>query len=113
MKQKIKDNLETILAFCAIIGMVVAAMMFLATKADVEAVAESVTINSLHDQSREVNSAIIQTDKQLMWIEQKHSKTGQNCQLDPRWRELRTELDNLKLQRQSIHDQIKAIKGKK
>ncbi len=113
MKQKIKENLETILAFCAIVGMVVAALMFLATKAEVEAVAETVTINSLQDRFREVSSAIIQTDKQLMWIEQKLSKTNQNCQLDPRWRELRGELDGLKLQRQSIHDQIKAIKGKK
>jgi uncharacterized coiled-coil DUF342 family protein len=113
MKQKIKDNLETILALCAIVGMVVGAMMFLATKADVEAVAESVTINSLQDDVREVNSAIIQTDKQLMCIEQKAAKTNQPCQLNPRWRELRAELDNLKLQRQSIHDQIKAIKGKK
>ena len=113
MKQKIKDNLETILAFCAIVGMVVAALMFLATKAEVEAVAETVTINSLQDQVRETNSAIIQTDKQLMWIEQKHAKTGQNCQLDPRWRELRGELDNLKLQRTNLHDQIKQLKGKK
>lgn len=113
MKQTIKDNLETICFTIVIIGAVVSALMFLATKAEVEAVAETVQINTLQDQVREVNSAIIQTDKQLMWVEQKLAEKGQNCQLNPRWRELRGELDNLKLQRQSLHDQIKVRKGKK
>ncbi|MHC4316574.1 MAG: hypothetical protein ACYSW3_29375 [Planctomycetota bacterium] len=113
MKQRIKDNLETIVLTIVIVGAVVSALAFLATKAEVEALAESITINTLQDQVRETNSAIIQTDKQLMWIEQKHAKTGQSCQLDPRWRELRGELDNLKVQRQTLHDQIKAMKGKK
>lgn len=113
MRQKIKDNLETICFTIVIIGAVVSALAFLATKAEVEAVAESLTINSLNDQVREVNSAIIQTDKQLMWMEQKLAESNQNCQLNPRWRELRGELDNLKLQRTNLHDQIKQLKGKK
>jgi hypothetical protein len=105
MKQRIKDNLETIVLTIVIVGAVVSALAFLATKAEVEALAESITINTLQDQVRETNSAIIQTEK--------HAKTGQSCQLDPRWRELRGELDNLKVQRQTLHDQIKAMKGKK
>lgn len=113
MKQKIKENLETIVAFCCIVGMVVAALMFLATKAEVDAVAATVALNSLQDQVREVNSAIIQTDKQLMWIEQKLAESNQNCQLNPRWRELRQELDNYKAQRQTLHEQIQKMKGKK
>jgi len=113
VRQKIKDNLETICFAIVIIGAVVGALAFLATKAEVEAIAETVTINTLNDQVRETNSAIIQTDKQLMWIEQKLATANQNCQLNPRWRELRAELDSLKVQRQTLHDQIKAMKGKK
>jgi uncharacterized coiled-coil DUF342 family protein len=111
--QKLKDNLETIVAFCVIVGMVVAAMMFLATKAEVQAVQQQVTMNELKGDLREVNSAIIQTDKQLMWMEQKLADSNQNCQLNPRWRELRQQLDGYKLQQKSLQEQIQELKGKK
>lgn len=106
----IKDNLETVVAAMVIIAMTVGALMFLATKAEVQAVDKKIELNRLNDQLREVNSAIIQTDKQLMWMEQKLSAENKNCALDTRWRELRNELDLLKQQRASLHDQINRVK---
>ena len=113
MFQKMKENLDTILTFCAIVGMVVAALAVFATKTEVVAVADQIQVNTLNDQLRETNSAIIQTDKQLMWLEQKLAKENKTCNLDSRWRELRGELDLLKLQRTDLMKQIADRKGKK
>ena len=111
--QKIKDNLETILTVCAIVAMVVGALAFFATKAEVVAVADQIQLNTLNDQLRQTNSAIIQTDQQLMWLERKLAKENKTCQHDSRWRELRGELDLLKEQRTSLMQQIATKKGKK
>lgn len=113
MFQKMKENLDTILTFCAIVGMVVAALAVFATKTEVVAVADQIQVNTLNDQLRETNSAIIQTDQQLMWLEQKLAKENKTCNLDSRWRELRGELDLLKLQRTDLMKQIADRKGKK
>ena len=113
MFQKMKENLDTILTFCAIVGMVVAALAVFATKTEVVAVADQIQVNTLNDQLRETNSAIIQTDQQLMWLERKLAKENKTCNLDSRWRELRGQLDLLKLQRTDLMKQIADRKGKK
>ena len=113
LRERLKENLETVCFAIVIVGAVVSALMFLATKAEVEAVQQNLTINQVNDQIRETNSAIIQTDKQLMWMEKKLAAAGQDCKLDERWRELRSELDNLKLQRSNLYDQLKEMKTKK
>ncbi|MHC4310901.1 MAG: hypothetical protein ACYSW3_00335 [Planctomycetota bacterium] len=113
VRERLKENLETICFAIVIIGAVVSALMFLATKAEVEAVQKNLTINQVNDQIRETNSAIIQTDKQLMWMEKKLAAEGKKCELNERWRELRAELDTLKLQRGNLYDQLKAMKTKK
>jgi hypothetical protein len=48
-----------------------------------------------------------------MWLEQKLAKKGRDCNLDSRWRELRGELDLLKLQRTTLMQQIKEKKASK
>ena len=113
MYEKLKNKLDTIATLCVIVAMVFGALAIFATKTEVVAVAEQIQVNTLNDQLRETNSAIIQTDKQLMWLEQKLAKENKNCNLDSRWRELRGELDLLKLQRTEIIKQIGARKGKK
>jgi CII-binding regulator of phage lambda lysogenization HflD len=113
MFEKLKNKLDTILTFCVIVGMVFGALAIFATKSEVVAIADQIQVNTLNDQLRETNSAIIQTDKQLMWLEQKLAKKGRDCNLDSRWRELRGELDLLKLQRTTLMQQIKEKKASK
>lgn len=111
--ERLKEKLETICFAIVIVGAIVSALAFLATKAEVKAVAETVTINTLQDQLRETNSAIIQTDKQLMWMEQKLAAENKKCELDERWRELRQQLNQLNKNRDDLSAQINAMKGKK
>jgi CII-binding regulator of phage lambda lysogenization HflD len=112
MYEKLKNKLDTIATFCVIVGMVFGALAIFATKSEVIAIADQIQVNTLNDQLRETNSAIIQTDKQLMWLEQKLAKENKNCNLDSRWRELRGELDLLKAQRTQLISEIGKQKGK-
>ncbi len=106
MKQKLKDNLETIVAFGVVVAMVISAMTFFATKSEVGAVEFQIVMNTTQDQLDRTNDAIIRTDQQLMWLERKAAAAGEDCKLNPRWRELRVELDRLKAQQGTLYKRI-------
>jgi hypothetical protein len=108
---KLKENLQVIIAFAAVVGLVISSMAYFAKASELEALREEVVLTQVRLDQKIVSDQAYETQKQIWAIEERNAKHGADCTRWPDERD-RRQYKELKAQSEMLNEKQKAMMKK-
>jgi hypothetical protein len=109
---KLRENFQTIIAFAAVVGLIVSSMAYFAKASELDALREEVVLTQVRLDQKIVSDQAYETQKQIWALEEKNTKYGADCTRWPDERD-RKQYKELRAQHDELVEQKKAMIKKK